>query len=210
MRISKTYIAIFIVWLFHISGLAGMLLGYESWFLDKTALNLLVSFGLLCWVWQVKHWQDLAIVFCWFIMGMFVEWVGVQYGWLFGEYRYGENLGPKFRGVPYMIGINWAMLVMITGSLVKHMNNQWLRAALGALMMVALDFLIEPLSAPLDFWHWRGGDIPLRNYLAWFVIAFLMHLLFQKLKKSGNVKFSLNLYAAQVVFFGIILLKYAL
>ena len=44
---NKTNLAIGIVWLFHISAIIGMLIGYESWFLPKTPLNLIISFGLL-------------------------------------------------------------------------------------------------------------------------------------------------------------------
>ena len=48
---------------------------------------------------------------------MIAETIGVNFGILFGDYEYGENLGFKIFGVPFLIGINWIVLTFITGSL---------------------------------------------------------------------------------------------
>ena len=134
--------------------------------------------------------------------GIFAEWVGVTYGFPFGNYYYGDNLGLKIDGVPYMIGINWAMLVLITGSIAATItNHKLLKVLLGASLMVFLDLFIEPNAARLDFWYWKNDLIPLSNYIGWFVIAALLHWLFQETIKQLNFLFCINLYIAQLIFF---------
>ena len=48
-----------------------------------------------------------------FLIGMFSEFIGVNYGVIFGEYIYGNNLGFKLFGVPFLIGLNWVILTVI-------------------------------------------------------------------------------------------------
>ena len=196
------WLAIGLVWLFHISGMIGISLGFEAFFLPKTPLNLLLGFLLLIAFFPIKERTPIILTGIFFTSGMLVEWIGVQYGFLFGEYYYGENLGPKFQGVPWMIGINWAVLVVITGALASQwFNNLWLKIAVGAGLMVGLDFFMEVSAPVFDFWDFGPQGAPLRNYIAWYVIAAFLHFIFQKFKMKGNYLFALNLYLAQVIFF---------
>ncbi|MBC6400644.1 MAG: carotenoid biosynthesis protein [Ekhidna sp.] len=198
----KSIFLIGLIWLFHISGLVGILLGMAEWFLEKTALNLLACFLILVAAWPLKQFKQALIVYIFFAAGLFVEWLGVHYGFPFGNYDYGDNLGIKLDEVPLLIGVNWAMLVLITGSISSEFtNNLFLKVLLGASLMVLLDFFIEPNSARLDFWYWEGDHIPLSNYIGWFVVAALLHWIFQVTIRKLDFVFSLNLYLAQLVFF---------
>ena len=58
--------------------------------------------------------MGLLVLLC-FITGMLAEILGVRYGFIFGEYSYGNALGTKVMGVPLMIGVNWCILIFITG-----------------------------------------------------------------------------------------------
>ncbi|NQZ77405.1 MAG: carotenoid biosynthesis protein [Ekhidna sp.] len=199
---KKINLAIGLVWLFHVSGIIGIFLGFQEWFLPKTQLNLLVCFILLILVGNLLAAKKAFYAYIFFIIGMFMEWLGVHYGWPFGNYEYGGNLGAKLDGVPYMIGINWCMLTLITGSLAEKVTSHKIyRPLLGASLMVGLDFLIEPSVHILDFWYWSGGTIPVNNYIGWFVIAFALHYIYQRTIDTMNFKFSLHLYLAQVFFF---------
>ncbi len=55
--------------------------------------------------------------------------------------------------------------------------------------MLLMDLLIEPVAIHLGYWSWTGGDIPIQNYLSWFVISLVMALVMQryqpKLSQSG-------------------------
>ena len=52
-----------------------------------------------------------------FLVGMLSEFIGVNYGLIFGEYTYGNNLGFKLFGVPLLIGLNWVILTVICANI---------------------------------------------------------------------------------------------
>ena len=203
MKPNVTTYAIATIWLFHISAIIGMSLGYFDFFLPKTPLNLLISFSLLLFL-SPLNWKKATIIFLFFTTGMLAEWIGVKYGFLFGEYRYGNNLGIKLDGVPLLIGLNWAMLTLITGAIsTKLVKSTWSRVVIGSLLMVFLDLFIES-SAPLfDFWHWEADIVPFRNYMAWFGISAFLHIVYQSHIKEFNFIFSAHLYALQLLFFAV-------
>ncbi len=198
----KKSFSIGLVWLFHLSAIIGITIGYTDWFITKTSLNLLLAFGLLAWNYPLNSPKKGLLTALFFVAGMLVEWIGVQYGFLFGTYHYGQNLGPKLDGVPWLIGINWAMLVLITGAISNYLfRHIFWKAVCGSALMVFLDFFME-FSAPVfDFWVWEADAAPFRNYVAWFFIAAVLHTIYQLFKVKGDMRFSAHLYMAQLVFF---------
>ena len=138
---QRLYVSIGLVWLFHISGIIGITLGFHDWFITKTPLNLFISFALLMWNYPINSIKKWSAVLLFFTAGMIAEWVGVHYDFLFGAYYYGNNLGLKLDGVPLLIGINWALLTLITGSIAHQLASKpFVRVILGAFLMVLLDF----------------------------------------------------------------------
>ncbi len=203
---KRLNLAIFLIWLFHLSGIVGVVLGHKEWFIEKTPLNFLVCTVLFIWIYPMHTSRKWMVFGLFFITGMLAEWLGANYSLLFGSYDYGDNLGPKFDGVPFFIGINWALLTFITAEIVsKFLRGIWLRALSGAGLMVFLDFLMEQSAPDFDFWSF-GEEVPLGNYITWYLLAFLFHLVFQKVKISGNYTFSLHLFLVQVLFFGYFML----
>ena len=195
-------LAIGLVWLFHGSAIIGIYCGFEQWFIQKTPLNLISCFLLILAIGSLQDIKHAVAAYLFFMMGFLIEWVGTTYGIPFGTYHYGENLGFKLAGVPLLIGVNWAMLVLITGGISSQLsNNKWIKIILGASLMVFLDLFIEPNASRLDFWYWLENEIPLSNYIAWFGISLAMHGIFQQFIDKINYKFSLHLYLAQLVFF---------
>jgi putative membrane protein len=194
--------SIFVVWLFHISSLVGVSLGYQEWFISKTPLHLLVLAFLVIISYPIDTKAKALISGLFFVVGMFVEWLGVHSGVLFGEYVYGSNLGVMLDGVPLLIGVNWAVLTLITGSISNGLNAPIVVKALaGAGLMLFLDLFIEVAAPQLDYWTFVGGVAPLENYLMWFAVGFGLQLCYQLFKMKGDMRFSLHLYAAQLVFF---------
>jgi len=198
----KVSLSIFIVWLFVISALIGLVLGYEAWFIPKTPLNLMIGFALLLWNTQIDNIKVSAALVIAFVVGMGVEIIGVRTGQIFGIYDYGANLGPKLMAVPYIIGIYWAVLVVITSFIARSITQSWLLAsAFGAGLMVFLDIFIEMMAPRFDFWEFAIHPVPIQNYVSWFVIAFGLHLLVAKWITVSSKAYSLNLYLSQLVFF---------
>jgi len=196
------WLAIGLVWLFHISGIIGIAIGHKAWFIEKTPLNFLVCFILFIWTFPLTSLVKWTVFGLFFFIGMFTEWLGANYSLLFGSYDYGGNLGIKVDGVPLFIGANWALLTFITGEVAsKVYPNIWIRALIGAFLMVFLDFLMEQSAPSFDFWSF-GDHVPLENYITWFILAFGLHIMYQRFKIHGSYGFSLHLFLAQVAFFG--------
>ena len=172
-----------------------------------TPLNLLISAVAI--IHASGKFKDIKFIgvclVCWSV-GYGVELLGVQTGFPFGEYWYLDVLGRKIGDTPLIIGVNWLMLVLATVSIVNTFfkANLWLRALLGATLMVSLDFLIEPIAMAYRFWDWKGGIIPIENYIAWWIVAFSLHLLVQKQLKNFTNGTANALFVIQILFFGIL------
>ena len=197
----RLWFAAFLIWLFNISAIIGMTIGHKEWFLVKTPLNLLINLSLFFWVFSINDIKKALLFLLFFAMGMFAEWLGVNYGILFGEYVYGENLGPKLDGVPLLIGCFWALLAFTTAAIVSPLKvSIYIKMAFAAGLMVLLDYFMEQNAPNFDFWTFEG-HVPLKNYITWFVIGFLMQVFLWKFKISGNRAISMHLYGAQLLFF---------
>ncbi|MEL7020517.1 MAG: carotenoid biosynthesis protein, partial [Bacteroidota bacterium] len=109
----KSDLSVFTVWLFVLSALIGIALGHVAWFIPKTPLNLALGAVLLLINFPTYRARFWAVWWLAFFVGMIVEILGVETGIIFGEYYYGDNLGAKFMGVPYLIGVYWAVLSFI-------------------------------------------------------------------------------------------------
>jgi bisanhydrobacterioruberin hydratase len=208
---NKVYISVFLIWLVTISGIIGIYLGQGAWFLPKTPLNLMLGAVLLYWNFGLKN--GLKSLFLWLsacFIGMFTEYLGVQYGLIFGgNYQYGSNFGPKIAGVPWMIGVNWSVLTFLTAYLSQRVFNQKHMAfLLGALLMVGLDFFIEPIAPRFDFWTWEQGFAPFQNFVAWFLIAFGLQILVQNEVPTERNALPLHHFLSQIVFFAFFYVLY--
>jgi len=199
---NKIFISIFIIWLFNLSGIVGILSAYSSWFLGLTPLNLLIYVVLIIWNLEHISKQFLIAFSIPFFIGFLTEYVGVNYGLLFGTYLYGENLGIKIWGVPLMICVNWALLTFITADLSRLVHkNIIVRSLLGGLLMMILDVIIEVSAPRFDFWEFENNTIPLKNYIAWFVIGSIAHYLYNQIPLKTNMKLSINIFVALTFFF---------
>ena len=205
--LTKYTLSIAIIWLFHVSGILGLLYGYSKWFVGATPLNLSLCFGLLMYTsWGVPR-LNTAIVLI-FSVGMLAEILGVNYGLIFGHYQYGEALGPKLMGVPWLIGANWCILVVCSGTIAQELfDTVWARVLTGVGLMLLLDVLIEPIAPVLDFWEFNTGVAPLQNYLGWFCVALPLHVFFQMQGIKIKGWFTHHLFLLQLLFFTLLLLQ---
>ena len=123
---NKISISIFIIWLFNISGILGILSTYSDWFLRLTPINL--SMYVILILWNIDDFSKKVLVAFSipFVIGFLTEFLGVNFGLIFGSYSYGDNLGLKIAGVPLIICLNWAVLTIITAdlSLLIHKNDR--------------------------------------------------------------------------------------
>ncbi|PKL13502.1 MAG: hypothetical protein CVV50_03390, partial [Spirochaetae bacterium HGW-Spirochaetae-6] len=130
------------------------------------------------------------------------EIIGVATGKVFGVYSYGPTLGPQVLGVPWIIGLNWSLILAGGLALSTRLTpNRYLQILLTGFFAVAIDFFIEPVAIRLDYWHWANSVIPLQNYLAWFILAIFNTSVFQILKISFQSRLFISFYGIQFAFF---------
>lgn len=218
---SKYQIATAIAVLFHIVGIAGILLFKSDAIIRSTPLNLLLCFILLVWTQKEKNiyfWIFTALAL---LIGFLSEVIGVNTGMLFGDYNYGTVLGIKFKNVPLIISINWFIVIYCCGTTITALLQKIISSTPvtensmkpsvtlkaisviidGATLAAIFDWLIEPVAIKLGYWQWAGIDIPFYNYVCWFAISLLLMALFRFLSFDKNNKFAINLLLIQVMFF---------
>ena len=199
---TTSKISVFIIWLFHLCGMVGISYGNKEFFLAFTPINLFISFVLLFVNQKQLESKELKSVFLIFFIGMISEILGVNYGLIFGDYVYLDNLGVKILGVPVLIGVNWIILTFITGSLSSFIfKNKYVSILMGAILMIGLDLLIEPVAPLLGFWIFDLQKVPLQNYIGWFVIGIITQALFQFKIAEKELTFSTHLLIINAIFF---------
>ena len=207
VKLNRENISIAVIWLFHISGILGILYGNSEWFISATPLNLSINFVLLLINCNGHKWFFPMVVLG-FLTGMITEILGIQWGWIFGDYQYGDALGLKFFGVPLLIGVNWALLTIITGAIAQQFyQNFFMRTVIGVGLMIFLDLLIEPIAPVLDFWVFDWGEAPLQNYIGLTAVALFLQSIFHYFRVSVQGWFPHQLYLLQIIFFTILLIK---
>ncbi|MGL6281656.1 MAG: carotenoid biosynthesis protein, partial [Microcoleaceae cyanobacterium] len=105
-------------------------------------------------------------------------------GFPFGHYAYLNGLGYKIAGlVPFTIPLSWFYMgavcyLLARSGLRMQVSNSWLKEigaiALGALLLTAWDFVLDPAmsQSPFPFWEFQETGaffgMPYRNITGWF------------------------------------------
>jgi putative membrane protein len=172
-----------VIAVFHFVGI--LLLGgpWSSDFVMLTPLNLLLlSVVYLITSDKVKRPLLYALPA---LMGFLVEMLGTNTGFPFGEYSYSSILGPGLLGTPFLIGVLWWVLLRSFNDVFSRISsNKTIISLATGLGMLLLDMFIEPVAIGLGFWEWQAAEVPLENYMAWFVLSFV----FTRLTMDGQVK----------------------
>ena len=205
MKANKKNISIFIIWLVHISGFLGMVFYDLDFFAGFTSINLFLMSIIVFTNIKLTNKNQIFSLLLIFLVGMLSEFIGVNYGLIFGEYTYGNNLGFKLFGVPLLIGLNWVILTVICANiasiLIKN-NSILLMIILGTTLMLIMDFVMEPIAPKLDLWKFKNLVVPTSNYIGWLIISILAQTIYNIQFKDKEFKISLNLYTAIFIFFG--------
>lgn len=202
---AKRYGALIIV-VFHVVGL--VLLG-GAWREDLvvlTPLNLLLL-GLLYGLNSEKINQPMSY---WApaLLGYIIEVIGTNSGYPFGTYTYSSILGPRLFATPLMLGLLWWVLIRSWFDISRYISpNLWIRSLITGLGMVAMDFFIEPVAIELNFWRWEEVEVPVENYVAWFILS----VVFARITASGDVSNKLSKWVLPtlLIFFAALCWVYA-
>lgn len=189
--------------LFYGVGVAGMLFPYTyPLFLKLIPFALLLTTGALALYHGTFTRRDALLSGTIFSAGFLIEAAGVNTGAVFGTYQYGESLGLKLFNTPLIIGINWLLLVYLTASVMEPFKvHPVAKVVGGSLLMLGSDLILEQVAPALDMWYWLGGNVPLQNYLSWFVLALIFHALARAFKTDMKNRIGPFLFICQTLFF---------
>ena len=198
--------SIFFLWLINISGFFGMLSDQNEFFLSTTPYVLSLTLLLLILNHDLSNKKSKIGLMLIFLFGLIVEILGVNYGLFFGEYSYGANLGPKIYEVPYVIGFNWVLLIIATGSVSDKLikGRKIYKIIFASFLMVLIDLLMEKSAPKLDFWEFVISPVPFSNYLWWFIFSLCFQYIFFKTVKTKEYNLSSNILVIQFIFFGML------
>jgi putative membrane protein len=200
---KKAGIGILIV--LHIVGALGFLSPLSDWFVYLTPINLIITAGML-WIDtkpQANH--TFLIIFIIWLFGYVIEIIGVRTGFPFGDYSYSEVLGWNFFGAPPLIGINWLIIIWGGHSMARTFQiPKSFRWFVTALLAVGLDLVIEPVAIKYEFWYWQSELPPVQNYIAWFAMAALLALIFEKYPLVAKPRLGATAFICQLLFFGLL------
>lgn len=206
--LNKKNISIALIIIFHLVGLIGFSLDdlIPLFKILVPAHLLLMTFILF---FNHKDWNTHFYVFLIsvFLFSFSIESIGTNTGVIFGEYTYLTTLGYKIFNTPLMIGINWIILVYSAGVYLHRLmpsnsaSSVLIKSLMGAAILTIIDFFIEPMAIKYEYWTWHGTTVPLQNYVAWFITAFVFMLVFNKLKFNKSNPIAHILLIVQSLFF---------
>ncbi|WP_339679533.1 carotenoid biosynthesis protein [Cyclobacterium marinum] len=206
LKPEKTLIAKIFITILHIVGLLGLYWEQSRpLFQLITPFHLIVVTGILLYFHRDFSRNFIGFLSFAFMVGMSTEIIGVNTGLLFGDYSYSSVMGIRIFGVPLTIGLNWFLLVYLTGGIFQNMiKNDLIAAVLASILMVILDLNLEIVAVELNFWQWHQESIPLSNYVTWFLVAFIIQMVYRKASFEKENPLHLTLFFNLLFFFAIL------
>jgi putative membrane protein len=212
--------ALLIALVFHVVGFVGIVWIDQPGFVAMTPYNLLLSLVLIFWTHDKINLPFFIFFLVAFQTGFFTEYLGVNRQLLFGFYQYEEALGPKLYGVPFLIGVNWFMIVYCCAATVRLLLDfiwtnfikqsipygafifNLMIVVFGAFMAMSFDWVMEPVAIKLGYWTWlRDGAVPVKNYWDWFFVSAFLILIFINIGIYRKNLFAFHLLWIQSLFF---------
>jgi putative membrane protein len=146
--------------------------------------------------------KEIIIFTAIFSVSFLIEALGVNTGRVFGNYTYGEGLWIKLLKTPLLIGINWVLLIYCTAIISDGLSVPvFVKILISSALMVVYDIIMEQVAPEMKMWSFENGFVPVRNYIAWFILA----ALFQSLLKLAGIKIANRIapfvFYVQVSFF---------
>lgn len=210
LSLHKRFVIAFFV-IFYVVGIIGMAMPMsQPLFMKLVPVALLLSLVAIMLFHQPEFDTKTILVYTTIaVFGYFIEVIGVNTGLIFGHYEYGDALGIKILNTPLLIGLNWLMLMYAGSSFTEKMRlNAWSKILITSSLILLYDLVLEKIAPALGMWQWENTNVPLQNYLAWFLITLLFQGLLKvtKVKTTNSLAFLLVLM--QVIFFLILLIVF--
>ncbi len=207
-------VAIFV----YLIGIMGIFSPYYRWFIDGTPIIILITLGLIMYTHPVIDRKFLTFILLSFIIGVLAEVLFISNPKFFGNYQFGKSLGPLVRNVPWVIGVNWVVIIYCVGIFTQKMytiiekkippDNLLPKAVQkfsvvvdGAFIATFFDWVMEKAAIKMGYWSWEDIDIPFSNYVSWFIISAIMLFIFEWLPFRKDNHFAVHLFILQLLFY---------
>ncbi|WP_448623880.1 carotenoid biosynthesis protein [Geodermatophilus sp. URMC 64] len=112
-----------------------------------------------------------------------VEAVGLATGFPYGRYTYGDVLGPRLLGVPFLVPLAWLMMAWPSWVLAARLARRRLaRVAVAAGVFAAWDVVLDPQMVQAGYWTWADPEpglpgidtVPLTNLGGWLLAGLVL------------------------------------
>lgn len=163
---------------------------------------------------QLEKKKAILILPTIFIITLVIEIIGEKTGSIFGKYAYGNVLSYdiiEIYNVPLIIGFNWVMVILSATALSSRITyNEYLQIPVAGLIAVAFDYVLEPVAIRLGYWYWLDEfgfsikEIPLENYIAWFLISSIFAFIIKKSNLNTKGNYLIYYFFCQLFFFQIL------
>jgi putative membrane protein len=126
-------------------------------------------------------------------IGLAVEALGTATGFPFGDYRYGDRLGPMLLDVPLLIPLAWCMAAYPMLLMARRLAAaRWAVTLIGAWTITAWDLFLDPQMVGEGHWSFADPNpalpgspgIPLTNYAGWFLTGLLIFWVLDHLPRT--------------------------
>lgn len=170
---------------------------------------ILLLAGLMVLVPLYKEQPAKFWIWCTFIFTgtLIVEVIGVVTGDIFGSYEYKSALGPQLWNVPVIIGLNWLLIILGAIGISQIIRNTALFPLSVGILVLLLDYFLEPVAVKLDYWEWNTHHIPLQNYLVWFVAGVICAIIYRILRLKLKSHIPQSYFIIQLIFFAVLRLS---
>jgi len=168
-----------------------------------TPYTLLITGFVVLFGYRKELSQSLVIwFFSVFIVTFLLEEAGIKTGLIFGSYYYTPVLGFSLLSVPLIIGFNWSVIILGSVIIAARLTKSiFLASLISGFITLAFDILLEPVAIKLSYWIWENNVVPVQNYIAWFLIAFIASLIYFLTNKPVQTGLAAFYLAVQFLFF---------
>jgi uncharacterized membrane protein len=117
------------------------------------------------------------------------EAAGLATGFPYGQYTYGDDLGPTLFGVPFLVPLAWLMMAwpsrLLAARLTRAVRTGWrrpARVAVAAAVFAGWDVVLDPQMVQAGYWTWAHpqpslpgiGTVPLTNLAGWLLAGLVL------------------------------------
>lgn len=198
----KTKTLQWIVMGFFALGFIGLAIPWTfPFFVVLTPLAVVVALAMLIMGHErLIDWRFFTAMGIVFALSYVVELLKVHVFFVEDVFFFGDSFGPVLLNIPLMIGLCWVALLYICAAVAERLNtNAVVKVLAGSGLVVLFDIALELVAHKLDFWYWTW-ELPIWNYVLWFVAAVIMLTIMKLFGVRIENKLATTMYVTLIIF----------